>query len=87
MKARGTAGGDHGYAPIELPRNSPAGFLFAFAATFFGFAMIWHIWWLAILGAIGALGIWLALAWRTDTEDEVSPAEMSEFYALRELRA
>ena len=38
------------YKPIEMPRNSPTGFVCAFFATIIGFAMIWHIWWMVILG-------------------------------------
>ena len=34
------------YAEIEMPQNSPTGFICAFFATFMGFALIWHIWWL-----------------------------------------
>ena len=29
-----------------MPRNTPTGFICAFFATFMGFALIWHIWWL-----------------------------------------
>src|SRR5499427_4803682 len=38
------------YKPIEMPRNSPTGFVCAFFATIMGFAMIWHIWWMVIVG-------------------------------------
>ena len=34
------------YEEIEVPRNSPTGFVVAFFATIIGFALIWHIWWL-----------------------------------------
>ena len=40
-------GEEPAYADIEMPRNSPTGFICAFFATFMGFALIWHIWWLA----------------------------------------
>jgi cytochrome o ubiquinol oxidase subunit 1 len=62
------------YHPIEMPRNSPTGFVTAFFATFFGFAMIWHIWWLAVLAAVGAFATFVVFAWRDRTEDEI-PAE------------
>ena len=35
------------YKPIHMPKNSPTGFVTAFFATLTGFALIWHIWWLA----------------------------------------
>jgi cytochrome o ubiquinol oxidase subunit I len=34
------------YTEIEMPRNSPTGFVCAFFATIMGFALIWHIWWM-----------------------------------------
>jgi Heme/copper-type cytochrome/quinol oxidases, subunit 1 len=42
------------YADIELPRNSATGVVCAFFATFLGFALIWHIWWLAAVSFLGA---------------------------------
>ena len=38
------------YQPIEMPRNSPTGFITAFFCTITGFGLIWHIWWLVGLG-------------------------------------
>ena len=61
------------YADIEMPRNTPTGFICAFFATLIGFAMIWHIWWLAILGGIGAFATFVVFAWR-DNNEEVIPA-------------
>ena len=34
------------YRDVEMPRNSPTGFVCAFFATIMGFALIWHIWWM-----------------------------------------
>ncbi len=62
------------YAEIEMPRNSPTGFICAFFATIFGFAMIWHIWWMAIAALVCAFFTFVVFAWRNRTEYEV-PAE------------
>jgi len=62
------------YLPIEMPRHSPTGFVTAFIATVTGFALIWHIWWLAILGLVGAYATFVVFAWRDHTEF-VIPAE------------
>src|SRR6516162_394322 len=62
------------YADIELPRNSATGFVCAFFATFLGFALIWHIWWLAAVSFLGAYATFVAFAWRDRTEIRV-PAE------------
>jgi len=42
------------YEPIEIPRNSPTGFITAFFSTMTGFALIWHIWWMVGLGLLAA---------------------------------
>jgi cytochrome o ubiquinol oxidase subunit 1 len=65
------------YKDIEVPRNSPTGFVCAFFGTFLGFAMIWHIWWLAILSFIGAFATFVAFAWRDRVEDRVPAAEVA----------
>jgi hypothetical protein len=61
------------YAPIEMPRNSPVGFVTAFFAVVGGFAMIWHIWWLAAFGVLGAFAATLFFAFRDKVEDEIRP--------------
>ena len=48
-------GEEPAYAEIEMPRNSPTGFICAFFATFMGFALIWHIWWMVAPGRVGRL--------------------------------
>jgi cytochrome o ubiquinol oxidase subunit 1 len=62
------------YTDIELPRNSPTGFICAFFATFMGFALIWHIWWIVALSALGAFATFVVFAWRDD-EEYVIPAD------------
>jgi cytochrome o ubiquinol oxidase subunit I len=61
------------YKPIEMPRNSPTGFITAFFSTITGFALIWHIWWLVALGLFGAYVVFVWFAWR-DREEYVIPA-------------
>ncbi|MDB5720018.1 MAG: cytochrome o ubiquinol oxidase, subunit [Alphaproteobacteria bacterium] len=73
------------YEPIHMPKNSPTGFVTAFFATLIGFALIWHIWWLAILGFIGAYATFVVFAWRNEDEYVVEVDELVE--AERERRA
>jgi cytochrome o ubiquinol oxidase subunit 1 len=61
------------YQPIEMPRNSPTGFVCAFFATLVGFALIWHIWWLMIVGLVGAYATFVVFAWR-DVPEYIIPA-------------
>ncbi len=62
------------YADVEMPRNSPTGFVCAFFATIMGFALIWHIWWMVGLAALGAYATFVVFAWR-DVEEYIIPAE------------
>ena len=62
------------YLAIEVPRNSPTGVICAFFATMIGFALIWHIWWMAGVGLLGAWATFVVFAWRDRTEYEI-PAE------------
>jgi cytochrome o ubiquinol oxidase subunit 1 len=66
------------YEPIETPRNSPTGFVCAFFATTMGFALIWHIWWLAIAGLVGAWATFVVFAWRDRTEDVIPAKAVAE---------
>jgi cytochrome o ubiquinol oxidase subunit I len=65
------------YEAIEMPRNSPTGFVCAFFATVTGFALIWHIWWMVIAGLIGAFATFVAFAWRDHDEYEISADEVA----------
>jgi cytochrome o ubiquinol oxidase subunit 1 len=67
-------GDEPSYTDIEMPRNSPTGFICAFFATFMGFALIWHIWWLVFFAALGAYATFVAFAWRDRVEYTI-PAE------------
>jgi cytochrome o ubiquinol oxidase subunit 1 len=62
------------YEDIEMPRNSPTGFVCAFFATVTGFALIWHIWWMVAAGLVGAFATFVVFAWR-DHDEYVIPAE------------
>ncbi len=67
------------YAAIELPRNTPTGFVVAFFASVTGFALIWHIWWMVIIGLVGAFATFVAFAWRDHSEYEMPAAEVERF--------
>jgi cytochrome o ubiquinol oxidase subunit 1 len=62
------------YEDIEMPRNTPTGFVSAFIATVMGFALIWHIWWLVVVAFVGAYATFVAFAWR-DHDEHTIPAE------------
>ncbi len=65
------------YEPIEVPRNSATGVVTAFFAFFLGFALIWHIWWLAGLALVGAFATFVAFAWRDVAENVISAGDIA----------
>jgi cytochrome o ubiquinol oxidase subunit 1 len=67
------------YEPIEMPKNTPTGFVNAFFAVMIGFALIWHIWWMVILGAFGAFVTILAFAFRDKEETEIPTERLAQF--------
>jgi cytochrome o ubiquinol oxidase subunit 1 len=75
------------YEVIEMPRNSPTGFITAFFAVITGFALIWHIWWMAGLGVLGAFVTLLFFAFRRQEEIEVPAAEIARVEQSREMEA
>jgi cytochrome o ubiquinol oxidase subunit 1 len=52
MKQRGYERPLEGFRPIHMPKNTWAGIVLAGLSTVFGFAMIWHMWPLAVLSFV-----------------------------------
>jgi cytochrome o ubiquinol oxidase subunit 1 len=65
------------YQDIEMPRNSPTGFVCAFFATVMGFALIWQIWWMVAAGFVGAVATFVVFAWRDHDEYVIPAAEVA----------
>jgi cytochrome o ubiquinol oxidase subunit 1 len=72
-------GQQHKYEPIEVPKNSPTGFVTAFFAVITGFALIWHIWWMAGVGILGLTVTLLAFMFRVEDEVEISAEQVGQF--------
>ena len=79
MKEKGEAykKPDH-YEEIHMPKNSGAGIVIAAFSTIFGFAMIWHIWWLAIVGFAGMIITWIVKSFDEDVDYYVPVAEIEK---------
>jgi cytochrome o ubiquinol oxidase subunit 1 len=83
MKRRGLPPVEPTYETIEMPRNSPIGIVNAFFATITGFALIWHIWWIVIIGLLAiAVGI-LVFGWSENREREISAGEIERMEQAR----
>jgi cytochrome o ubiquinol oxidase subunit 1 len=55
MKANGYTAPTSGFRPIHMPRNSGSGVIMSGIALVLGFALVWHIWWLAAVSFIGMI--------------------------------
>lgn len=67
------------YKDIELPRNTSLGIYIGISAGLMGFGLIWHMWWLAVLGVLAIIVLVLMRTYSEGTE-RVLLAE--EVYAL-----
>jgi cytochrome o ubiquinol oxidase subunit 1 len=66
-----------------MPRNSPTGFVTAFFAVVTGFALIWHIWWIVILGILAAAATILVFGWSDEREREIPASEIARLERAR----
>jgi cytochrome o ubiquinol oxidase subunit I len=74
MKETGKAYASDGFEDIHMPSNTSAGIFIAVFSLVLGFAGIWHIWWLAIMGLIGIL-VTVILHASRDDDGYYLPAE------------
>lgn len=94
MKEKGQAYQDKAnYSPIHMPKNTSAGVFMAASLTVFCFAMIWHIWWLAVVGLVGGIAIFIKRCYTSDVDYYIQPDEIARIEAaynssgVKELKA
>lgn len=61
------------YQPLHMPIDTGMGLYIGTFSFFFGFGLIWHIWWLAILGILGIF-VCAIIRLSIDVTDETVPA-------------
>ena len=64
------------YEDFYEPKNTAAGIVIAFASFIIGFALIWHVWWLALVGLIGHIVTLIIRLTRLDNEQLVTAASV-----------
>ncbi|MDN3525990.1 cytochrome o ubiquinol oxidase subunit I [Halomonas sabkhae] len=64
------------YQDIHMPKDTWEGPVIGLLATVFGFALVWHIWWLAIVGGIATFAVFMARVFREDVDYYVPAAEV-----------
>ncbi|MDR6625021.1 cytochrome o ubiquinol oxidase subunit I [Caulobacter segnis] len=90
MKQRGYERPTTGFIPIHMPANTGAGVVLAGISTVLGFALIWHIWWLAAVAFIALIGGAIAHTFNFKRDyyipaEEVVRVEDARTEALRSL--
>lgn len=65
------------YYDIHVPNNSGYGALIGAAALGVGFALIWHIWWLAGVSMIALIALVISSTQRTDVEHVITAREVA----------
>ncbi|TLX61082.1 cytochrome o ubiquinol oxidase subunit I [Stutzerimonas nosocomialis] len=75
MKERGVSTAIRSdYKKIHMPRNTSAGLVLAGFSLVIGFALVWHIWWMAIAGLVGSVVAFIIRS-NDDDIDYYVPAE------------
>ncbi|MFT8229610.1 MAG: cytochrome o ubiquinol oxidase subunit I [Enterobacterales bacterium] len=55
------------YTAIHMPKNTNFGFIIYIFSLFFGFSIIWHIWWLSIFSLISIIFMWIIDSFNENT--------------------
>jgi cytochrome o ubiquinol oxidase subunit I len=66
------------YQDIHMPRNTAAGFIIALFSGVFGFALVWHIIWLVVVGFVGMIATAIARTFDTDVDYYVKASEVEK---------
>ncbi|WP_286789190.1 MULTISPECIES: cytochrome o ubiquinol oxidase subunit I [unclassified Pseudomonas] len=65
------------YKDIHMPRNTGVGFIMGMFSLALGFALIWHIWWLAAVGFVGMIATFIVRSFDDDIDYYVPAAEVA----------
>ncbi len=79
MKKHGYQRPLEGFNAIHMPKNTAAGMLLAGLGTVFGFAMVWYIWWLAVLSFVALLAAAITHTFNYDRDGHLDAEEVARF--------
>jgi hypothetical protein len=69
------------YEDIMMPKNTAMGIYISGFVFLAGFALVWHIWWLLVVGLIGAIVCIIIRSFDEDTEHVIPAATVAEMEA------
>lgn len=64
------------YEDIHMPKSTSVGFVMSICAFIFSFAMVWHIWWLALLGLGGIVISLINRSFNYETDYYITASEV-----------
>lgn len=74
------------FEDIHLPKNTPFGMFIAGSLFIFGFGLIWHMWWLAAVGFIGAILCFIIRSMDEEPEYVIPAAEVAQIEKAHQRR-
>lgn len=74
------------YQDIHLPKNTGDGVLIAGAALVFGFAVVWHIWWLVSLSLVVLIVLLIRRLTMENTEYTITAEELAKLDKTQKRR-
>ena len=90
MKQRGFERPKSGFKAIHMPRNTGAGVVLSALSTVCGFALIWHVWWLAGVSLLATIAYAIWHSFERDRDyyipaDEVARTEQARTVQLEQV--
>ena len=67
------------YQDIAVPKNSGVGVMIGISSFLCGFGLVWHIWWLALVGFIAVIVLLIVRLTSDDTERIITASEVAKF--------
>ncbi|WCJ62467.1 MULTISPECIES: cytochrome o ubiquinol oxidase subunit I [Agrobacterium] len=83
MKKRGYSRPLEGYIPIHMPKNTGTGVIISAISVVLGFALVWHIWWLAALSMLAIIAVSIAHTFNYNREYYIPASDVSTVEAER----
>ncbi len=83
MKKRGYDRPKEGFIPIHMPKNTGAGVIISAISVVLGFALVWHIWWLAALSMLAIIAVSIAHTFNYNRDYYIPASDVSTVEAER----
>ena len=76
-RKNGTEHQEQHFEDFSMPKNSGLGLIIAAFVYFLGFGAVWHMWWLVVIGLVGAIVTLIVRTFDEDTEYTVRASDLA----------